>query len=133
MNQPPHNWRLKPCLFPGCKRYFRNRSGLTKHVRSKHAHSFPVPQPRIRSTSLPPGIPDDLADPLSSPHQDYVDLAPEVDKPDGIVDDHPDVVYDPPDDDKPRSTNILHPYLTGKFVCLTIKLVLITLSNRKAM
>jgi hypothetical protein len=65
-----------------------------------------------------------------------VDLIPEVDEADGIINNHPnveDVVYDPPDDKQPWSTNILHPYLTGTFVCHTIKPVLIALSSSKAM
>jgi hypothetical protein len=135
MNPPHRNWRLLPCLSPGCNRYFHNRSGLTKHVRSKHTHTFPVPQPRIRNASPPPRIPDDLVDPLSSPPQAYMDLVPEDDEPDAVTDNNLDVndfVHDPPDD-QPRSTIIMHPYLTGKLVSCTIESLLIILSYRKAM
>jgi hypothetical protein len=98
------------CEFPGCKRHFRNLSGLRKHIRTKHTHSFTRPTPVVRIAS-PTAF--DLVDPPSSP-QAHTEL-------DGQAD--PDVdfnVNDPMDDPLPENSrqpfSQLHPFLNGMFV-----------------
>jgi Zinc finger, C2H2 type len=48
-----------PCKFYGCNRHFRNQSGLTKHIRTAHAHSAPERPVRNPSPSPPSELPDD--------------------------------------------------------------------------
>ncbi|MGH7239751.1 MAG: hypothetical protein ACREHG_06750, partial [Candidatus Saccharimonadales bacterium] len=67
-----------PCTFYGCNRHFRNRSGLTKHVRTTHAHvkrHDPMPPLPSPSPGLGPHGENDGPEvplvPLSSPHADF--------------------------------------------------------------
>jgi hypothetical protein len=117
---PPHLGRPHPCPVTGCNRHFRNRSGLTKHVRIKHTHSFPVPRPLIRNASPPPADAEDLVDPLSSPPQAHTDL-----NPDEIPDNHSDADNTDCRDDRPSI--VLHPYLNGKLTGSRIRPVLISI------
>jgi hypothetical protein len=111
MRSPPfNNGRVILCEFAGCGHCFFNRSGLTKHVRTHHKYSFPVPQPIIRVATLPPDEFDrNLIDFSSSPppmHDDF------------DVGHHVVAVADPPCDDQSNDNHRqpiveLHPFLNG--------------------
>lgn len=47
--RPRHNPRQLPCHFASCRRWFRNQSGLTKHIRSFHHDSGQAPSRLQRS------------------------------------------------------------------------------------
>jgi hypothetical protein len=46
-----------PCLSPGCNRWFRNNSGLTKHTRARH---LIAPQQQPVRPDLAPWLLDDI-------------------------------------------------------------------------
>ena len=71
-----HNPYQLPCIFVGCRQWFRNQSGLTQHIRSQHRHDRQAPTrqaeaaaaarvPREGLTSIHPHSPS----PPSSPSQ----------------------------------------------------------------
>ena len=52
--RPKHNPHHLRCPFASCRQWFRNQSGLTKHIRSaRHRDSGPPEAPQTRR-SLPP-------------------------------------------------------------------------------
>jgi len=64
-----HNPTTIPCIFVGCRRWFRTKSGLKQHVRVKHEGTQPASPLR-----MPPHSPteqdDDPDAPPSSPDRD---------------------------------------------------------------
>jgi hypothetical protein len=67
--RPRHNPHQLRCLFPSCHRFFRNQSGLTKHVRSCHSGQV-LPRHQRRSPSnegqVPIALPIHRSDESSS-------------------------------------------------------------------
>jgi hypothetical protein len=67
----PKTWLCCPFRDHGCYQKFRNQSGRTKHIRSKHNLEKNELQTRTQSSSF------DTSLPIDSDHQDS-DTAPEV-------------------------------------------------------
>jgi hypothetical protein len=91
------NLRHIPCPFPSCRRLFRNRNGLTKHVRTKHTR-IPAEQ-HLRTPSPIPSFsppPDDYDLSNRSPSRPYSQGGQGED--DGIC----------------RPTRVFHPLINGK-------------------
>jgi hypothetical protein len=106
----PSSYRQLPCDFPGCGRYFFNISGLKKHTRTKHAHSYHHPQGFVR-IATPPGSPSHLVDLPSSPPQLHAELDnhsdPDVDF------NFNDPVIDPLPETHGQPFTELHPFING--------------------
>lgn len=95
-----HNVRRLPCHL--CEREFRNRSGLTQHVRSSHPYATLT----ARGVPPPPTSPHEAA-----LHNEVLPEAAEEDDPIAIDHDHNDQNRTPTP--HPPSRTVYHPYLDG--------------------
>jgi hypothetical protein len=104
--QHTQNLRRHPCTFNNCGRYFRNRAGLTKHLRTKHAHAprqIRTPSP-VQTVRIP--SPVRTASPVRTPSPP-LSLPPDNHSP------IPEHFNDGETHRRHRQHKILHPLING--------------------
>lgn len=107
-----HHPQTYPCPFPGCHRFLRNRSGLTKHYNTFHLAS---PSPTSSRHNSPAAPVSNLNDDALEDLQAAFDAFDEQDQ-----DDTPPSHYQPARHERSLYTD-LHPVINGTVLFLALK------------